>query len=248
MSKSQFQVIVLDSPYNSFFNPQTQRYLTQALRLKLRSYQNVYAPGVLPLDTYDFISTHHLIGRGSGRNFQPLMVFRTTPLDRCAAHRLAFPGLAVLRGSGAEQHASELQKRLEQWSHQGLRVSYGSGWAIAPELRENRELRNILKDLMTAMLVNYEVESRTDRFVACGVVRVHTEEYFQSIGYRIMTSQEGDLEPFPQASLIGSNAVLLEAEKFNARALRLAEQYRDLWEARHEISQINSVIPLKKTA
>lgn len=247
---SQIQVVVLDSPYETFFQPETQNLLSQALQLKLKSYQNVYALGVLPLDTYDFVSTHHLIGRTDPNGvFQPLMVFRTTALDRCRRHQLAFPGVAVLRASGAVEHAVVLERRLEEWTKQNLRVSYGSGWAIAPELRVDRALREALKDLMTALLVNHEQESRTDRLVACGAARVHTDEYFQNIGYGRMREGAVELPPFRQSSLIGVEAVLLETQKFNERALVLAQRYRSFWENRLELRATPSSKPdLKKSA
>ncbi len=238
---SQIQFVVLDSPYESFFQPETQDLFSQALQLKLKSYQNVYASGVLPLDTYDFISTHHLIGREDEKGqLQPLMVFRTTSHDRCQRHLLTFPGVAVLRSSGAMEHAIVLERRLQEWTQQKLRVSYGSGWAIAPELRADRILRDALKDLMTALLVNHEQESCTDQLVACGAARVHTDEYFQNIGYRRMCENSVELPAFRQSSLIGVEAVLLETKQFNERALQLAKRYRSFWENRRELRAIQA--------
>jgi hypothetical protein len=224
---------VIESPYDSLaLSEEVPNLFMQALLLKLNSYQNVYPYGVMPADTYDFICTHHIVGLETGETFRPLMVYRMVTAEKCELHRVPFPGLLALRGPGAETHRAVLEKLLTKWKGAGERVSFGSSWAITPELRADRGLRNVLKDMMTAMLVHHETESRTTHLIAAGMVGVHTDAYFRNIGYIAMENDGMPLPAFAHASLMGAEAILMHATAFNEKARALAEKYRGHWEAR----------------
>lgn len=240
------EIVVLESPYATFQEPETQEYLMHVLALKIRSYQDVYAPGVLPVDTYDFISTHYIVGERVQGKFKPLMVYRTTLLEDCPKHRIAFPGVFVLRGSGAEHHVRYLEQKLSLWEKKGERVSYASGWTIAPELRADRPFREFLKEIMAMMMVQHKIEDRIDHMVGCGAPGVHTDEYFQSIGFELMTEGGEPLPSFRQASLIGAEAVLIDMQRYNERAWTFAQNHQAYWQARRRIGIVEQ--PIEKPA
>lgn len=224
---------VIETPYDALtLGSEVQTLFMQALLLKLNSYKNVYPYGVMPTDTYDFISTHHIVGLRRGEGFRPLMVYRMVTAEKCEAHRVPFPGLLALRGPGGEAHSRVLEERLRAWRERGERVSFGSAWAIVPELRADRELREFLKDLMTAMLVHHETESGAKHLLAAGMVGVHTDAYFRDIGYAPLADRGAPLPPFRHASLMGAEAILMHAEGFNAKARSLAEKHRIYWKNR----------------
>lgn len=227
------QIVSLLAPYDHLGSPDLGTRLVQAFQLKLAGYRDVYDYGVLPVDTYDFIATHHLLGFTTEGVFKAVMAFRTLELDKCNQHGLAFPGLAVLQSSGADQHVRALREHLVSWK--GLRVSYASSWAMSPDLRMDREMRDRLRDMMVTMLINHELDRKTDHRLLCGVPKVRTDRLFERLGYSRVRAGEEHLPPFSQASLMGEEAVLLHCQKFSDEALRIAEAHRLIWENRQII-------------
>lgn len=240
------QIVSLLAPYDHIGSPQLGPCLVQAFQLKLAGYRDVYDYGVLPLDTYDFISTHHLLGFSTDGVFKPAMAFRTLELDKCEQHGLPFPGVAVLQNSGADLHVKVLREHLLGWK--GQRVSYASSWAMAPELREDREMRDLLRDMMVTMLINHELDRKSDHRLLCGVPKVRTDRLFEKLGYSRVRAGVEHLPPFRQGSLMGEEAVLLECQKFSDEALRIAEAHRELWDNRRVIGLPSSADTEKQAA
>lgn len=229
---NRLRIVVLNAPYDTLKEPAARRALGDTLALKLEGYRRVYPYGVLPVDSYDLISTHHLVCEEDRDGFHPIMAYRSVTLERCRIHGLAFPGLAVLRSSGAEKHERVLSGLLEKLACDPSLISYGSSWTISPRIPSGSEMRKILKDLMTAMLVTYEEETGTRERFSCGVPTVKSDRYFEGVGYtRVLDSGEtgAPLPPFAQASLVGEEAVLLRCSKFSDAARSLAGRYRELW-------------------
>jgi hypothetical protein len=231
------RIVVIESPYDSLpGNVSAQALLMRALMMKLGSYRDVYPYGVMPLDTYDYLSTHHLVGLDREGEFQPLMAYRTILSEKCDLHRLPFPALLALRDPTSALHARVLGELLRQWKERGERVSFGSSWGIDPALRADRELRDFLKELMTATLVHHETSLGTAHLLGAGMTGVHTDRYFREIGYEVVEHDGFPLPPFRHASLLGAEALLLHAGSFNARALEIAARYREYWERREVVS------------
>jgi hypothetical protein len=224
------KIVTLEAPYDALNIPGLGGQLIEMFRLKLAGYKDVYEYGVLPIDTYDFISTHHVLGVGEGTDFKPVMAFRTSELDKCEVHGLPFPGVAVLQSSRASRHVSVLQNLIRSW--QGKRISYASSWTMAPEFRTDREARNLMRDMMVTMLINHELDRKSDHRLLCGVPKVHTDRLFERYGYQRVAEHGDPLPPFAQASLMGEEAVLLHATQFSEEALEIAKRYRHIWDAR----------------
>jgi hypothetical protein len=241
------KIITLTAPYDSLeSNDELGENLLEMFRLKLRGYRDVYEYGVLPVDAYDFISTHHLFGFETEGPFRPLMAFRTIEMDKCDLHGMPYPGLTILRSSGAHLHADTLLTLLNRWK--GQRVSYASSWTMAPNLRLDRPVRDFLRDMMVTMLMNHELDRKTDHKVLCGVPKVHTDKLFERYGYERVKANGEPLPPFPQASLMGEEAVLLHCERFSDEALEIAAKHRHIWDARRIVGDTEAVTPAAKKA
>lgn len=201
------------------------------LALKIEGYQTVYPYGVLPVDSYDFFATHHLVCREVKGRWDILMAYKSVTLARCQTHRLPFPGLSLLRNSGAETHAHTLEGLLKSHASHPELVTYGSSWTIHPEARKDLSLKNQLKEIMTAMLVRHEQDIGSVERISCGAPKIKTDQYFINLGYERL-SRDGDLLPaFPQASLIGEMAVMLRCSQFSDYALSVSDNYNKLLDA-----------------
>lgn len=244
------RLVMIEPPYETLSLNEGRDYFTRGLLMKLQSYQQIYAPGVLPLDTYDFISTHFLIGVDRPDGFAPMMVFRTTSWEACLRHNLPFTGVAVVRSSGAEAHARRVEEMLAQWKAENRKVFYGSGFAISPESRKlDPEVRALMKDLMISTLARYEIEQGSYTRLACAVLKVHTDQLFATIGYRRICDAKGEpLPPFQQASILGERAVLVECPVFTDEAMGLVAKHEGVWNRREIVSVAKMPENLRKAA
>ncbi|MCM2276782.1 MAG: hypothetical protein NDJ89_01745 [Oligoflexia bacterium] len=230
------RVIVLESPYDQIQNPGIQALFGKIVALKIEGYRRVYPDGVLPVDSHDFIATHYLVCEEKPSGPEILMGYKNVTLSQCLRHRLAYPGLNVLRGSeGTEAHQQALQAILDRCSRDRTPLTYGSSWTISPAIPKG-ELKDFLKDLMTAMLVSSELEAGIPERVSCGGLRVKTDQYFQALGYRPLESRGAPLPPFAQGSLFGEQAIMLHCTRFSDRALALADRFAGLWQERFVFS------------
>jgi hypothetical protein len=98
------QIVVLESPYDNMNDPLVRDLFSKIVQLKIEGYRLVYPYGVLPVDSYDFIATHHLVCREINGSYQVLMGVKYITLKKCLTHNLPFPGIALLRTAKAVSH------------------------------------------------------------------------------------------------------------------------------------------------
>jgi len=189
---------------------------------------------------------HHLLGFGGDEGFRPVMAFRTIEVEKCNQHGLVFPGVAILQNSKALRHAECLKSLLSEWT--GQRISYASSWTMAPELRKNRDMRHFLRDMMVTMLINNELDQKSDHRLLCGVPKVLTDKLFERLGYARVAEKGEPLPPFEQASLMGERAVLLHCTEFSAEALRIAAANREIWDRRRFLGVNSQISSFEKKA
>jgi hypothetical protein len=129
-------------------------------------------------------------------------------------------------------HEAALGAVLEQNQSQAERITFGSSWTTRPEARENGPLKQVLKELMIAMLVKQESANGTLEQICFGVPRVKTDQHFARLGYERLTHQGEVLSPFSLNSLAGESVVLVHCRQFSPEANAIAEKYADLWKER----------------
>lgn len=239
--ESNLKIVILESPYDHWDHPLVQQLFPKIISLKLAGYRNEYPYGVLPVDTSDFVATHHLVCREEHGELTPIMGYKITKLDRCRVHGIGFPALTLAKAAGADQHAEAVQEIVTRCESAGINISYDSSWTIHPSLKEDRTLRDLLKNLTTAMLVRYHLESGTQEQLGMGVLRFKTDRYFQNMGYQLLKKKWRELPPFDHPFLLGEKVVLMHSPNFSESALAMGQQFQELWDARITIGDNHRV-------
>lgn len=244
-----FQLVTLDCFYDTWLQPFSQQMFSKILQLKLKGYLQEYSYGTLPVDTTDFLATHHALCQKINGELIPVMAYKTMPFSRCRSHNLVFPALSILGREGFEEHKKSVQAVLDQCTREQTEISYDSSWTIDPEFRKDRELatefRNIFQ--MTHIL-HHQLSSRKVSMI-CGILRFKTEKFFEKWGYEpLKTEKLEPLSPFQHASLKSEPAIMMMASKFTESAKALAENYREIWDSRILISPQALPETLKKVA
>lgn len=231
------RIVILNAPYDTLKNPEAQSLLGATLALKLDGYRRSYPYGVLPVDSYDFISTHHLVCEEKNGSLIPLMGYRSVTLEAAKVFKMPFPGLAVVRSSGAKRHEAVLLRLIEEADNAKRPITYGSSWTISPQVTSGSAFRQHMKHLMTTMLVGYELGAGIEERFCCGVPAMKSDRFFQEVGYTRIEEDGDPLPPFSQASLLGEEAVLLRCRTFSDKALEIADAHHEFWANRIVIDE-----------
>lgn len=226
--------VLLKSAYDCWKNPLTQDLLMQTINLKLQGYGREYAYGTLPIDTFDFVGTQHLVCQEEANGkLSVIMGYKTSTLKRSRLHNLTFHGLAILENSGATEHAAAVRKILADCERSETEISYDGSWTMAPAAHQDRDLARHLKEVMAAIQVFYHEQEGVNQIIGFGMLRFKTDQYFKNLGYQAVCGNDGQpLPPFRMSTLQHEPAVLLHLTRFTDIARARAAKLESIWSNR----------------
>lgn len=227
-----FGVIVMEAPYDTFRYPEARTLFSEFAYFKIQGYQNGHPYGVLPVDAYDFISNHIIVGDVSSKTFTPLMGFKSVTLDRCIKHRVAFPTQELLRGANLPNHEAAINGLVDEYRGKASQLAYNGSWTIDPRVREDKELSRFCKDLTFALLVQYYRTYQIPMVLAAAVTRFKVHKLKEFLGWEYITNQGAPLEEFPCEHFFNEPLSLMFWRKFSDEALALADRYQEIWDRR----------------
>ncbi|XHR28616.1 MAG: hypothetical protein ACFUZC_22195 [Chthoniobacteraceae bacterium] len=232
MTTSTFKVVVLDCPFDTWSNPQTQSLFSEVLNLKIMGYKSVYQDGALPVDTYDLIATHILVCQEEEGKLKPLTGFKSVTADRCQRFNLPFPTSHLLDASGTATHAKAVNSIMKECNASGNELAYDGSWTVAPNVRKLRSVHYMLQELFIANVVHWHSSSTPHNLLGLGGVRVRTDKFFERIGFKPVTMENNPLPAFGYGSNSGQEVVLIYLEKFSEFAREIARKYESFWNNR----------------
>ena len=90
-----YQLVILDCPYDTWDSQETRELFVKVVGLKLKGYLMSYPYGTLPVDTNDFVGTHHLICEKLDGQWVPVMGYKSITLSRCKQHQLTISPVGI---------------------------------------------------------------------------------------------------------------------------------------------------------
>jgi hypothetical protein len=236
MKTSDFRIVVLDCPYNTWANKETQELFTAIVGLKLKGYLPVYEHGVMPVDSYDFIATHLLVCVEEDSRLRPVTGFKSVTTSACERFNLPFPTNAVLGAGRTGAHGRAVGNIMERCRTTGKELCFDSSWTVDPEFRKQRELNLLLQELFISNVIQWHRPERAHEVLGTGILRVRTNRFFERVGFHPVELDGAPLPPFEQASLRGSPAVLIHLQQSSDFAQGMAAKHQPLWENRITIN------------
>jgi hypothetical protein len=246
------QLFTLEHFYDCFRQPLARELFMKTITLKLEGYLHEYRGGTLPLDSTDYVGVHHVLCRKVGRDYVPLMAYKSVSLERCLAHNLHFPATTILGPVGKDQALERTRQAVravvDRFRTNPSRLTYDSSWTIDPETRKDRPLVQQLRDIfLTAHLFHSQREEGTAS-VICGIFRFKTEQFFAGWGYQPCATEDGSMPLFRHAFLSGEKAVMMYAERYSESAWETARRYEAIWRNRILIGPAEAGAARKKAA
>ena len=143
---------------------------------------------------------------------------------------MTFPPLAM--ASGSKPHFKAISWIVERAEREGRVISYDSSWTMDPKVRREPGYPRLLREILTATLVQVHREYGIEESICAGVPRMKTEKYFESIGYRPIEQKGIPLPPLAFEQRMGDSIIYLHKESFTADATAMANRYMTLWDRR----------------
>jgi hypothetical protein len=210
------------------------------IQMKLRGYEAEYPAGVLPIDTTDFFGHHLLICEEKNGFFYPVSGIKSTFLSESQRRQLNFPALSLVQAAEAPEHIKTMKKILERCEKENTNICYTGSWTTTPAIRKNREYNRTVIRHFYALYVLFHLEQKVDEIITGGTMRFKADHFFNEMGHEIFASEGKKLEPIFVKHLFGEKVQLLHLKKFTNTAIKKAEEFRDKWNQRVEIS-LNSI-------
>lgn len=242
------KLVVLRNPSECWndpvMGPKCREMFTKMVGLKLSGYSSRYEKSTLPLDVYDFFSTHLLICKEYEGQLEPVLGYKSVTFSDCETYHQPLPLIATLESCKAEKHLLALQELMAQNS--GKNIRYCLSYTILPKERQDKAFSAILKEMMAAVFVHFIRETRTDLATLCGVTKFKVDQMFMSWGYEPIQYQGKGLPPYLNI-VVETEALACFLRKFSPYAESMAQKYESLWNSRIEIG-LNSVLDSVKIA
>jgi len=242
------KLVVLSNPSECWNHPtlsaQCRDMFTKMVELKLAGYASRYGKSTLPLDVYDFFSTHLLLCRDNQGQLEPVLGYKSVTYSECESYHQPLPLIATFEACKADKHLLALQELIAQ--HSGQNIRYCLSYTIHPERRQDKAFRTQLKEIMAAIFVHFIRHTQTDLATLCGVPKFNVDQMFMSWGYEPLQYQGKDLPPYLNV-VVETEARACFLRNFSFYAERMAQKYEDIWNSRIEIG-VGSAESLKKIA
>ena len=227
------QIVVLESPYDTWDNPLVGDLFRDLIGVKLRGYGREYPYGVLPVDASDLISTHMAVCRKTdGGGYRPLMGFRWTSLQKSRLHHIAYSGLSLLQQANAPDHVEALEKIISDADKRGVDICYTGSLSIEPAERTDKERSRFFRELLTLMFVSYQREDGFSEMMSGGTVRFKMEKWLAMVGHVSLTKSNLELGPINVKHLAGELVQVMHLKEFSFVAKKIAKKWQHLWDER----------------
>lgn len=233
-----YQIVILDSVYDSASNHKTQALFPKMIQFKINGYLQEYPYGVLPMDASDFVGTHLLITRKSDGEI--VVGMKSITLAKCLLHQIRFPMLGMLdsRQDDTSAHKNAIQSVMDHYSQTGLaeKLSYNGSYTVHPEVRANKPLMKVIWEVSQAMMVNFYLEQQTEQVMAVCSRQFKIDRVKKNLGWDYFYQAKGDqnteLGEYHCQALGNSLFLPMTVKQHSEFALALAKKYQTLWEQR----------------
>lgn len=245
---NELRVVTIQSPYDSWNDPKVQKLFCQLLSIRLAGYQSEYGAGVFPLDSADFIGTHHTICREEDGFWKPLMGFRSTTHEMSRRHGLGFGGLNLAKCSGTPTHVQAMQGIVDHCQSRSIPIAYIASWTMDPAVRQaDPVLRKTLRELFMATAVHAYADTG-ERVIGGCTMRFKMDQWFTRWGFEPVVHRGEPLAPMQVPFLLGEQVRLMYLKRLSPEIIREAEPWRSHWENRLILDDGNSGSRLRRAA
>lgn len=228
-----FQLVVLDSPIESWSDPAVQKIFNKMVTLKKNGYESCYSQGVLPVDTSDFFATHVLLcEKQTNNDLNPIMGYKTVSLSKCQQYNQNFPGLGLVQSASATDHIGVVKDIVQRCSQNQTGLSYLGSWTVDPEFKKRCPQDVHLKSAFITFYHQLYQEQGIKEVIIGGTLRFKTEKLFAELGHKPLSKDGKALAHIFVTHLVKEPVLVMHADTFVTPTTSQTEMWQQIWQDR----------------
>lgn len=237
-------IVVLESPYDSLILKDARQLFSNMINTKLRGYKSYHEDGIMPIDTTDFIATHLIISNKLNPFEEIYMSYKSCSYKTCEKYNISFPFMTILEKYSHPDCFNKMNQILEDCKSKNEDLSYDTGWTINPNIKGNKELQIVLKEMVATFVTNHHPLYNVPHWVTLGICKVKTDQMFLNMGLDEISKEAVFKHPF--LHMTEARAVISMNNKYADHVYKTAKKYQFLWDNRITISgnQINQKLKI----
>lgn len=230
-----YRFVLLRAPYELMDFEMVRKIFPALVQLKTTGYRQEYQKNVLPFDSSDFVASHLLLCEKNGRDFIPVLGFKSVTLKRCDDHRINFPMLSMLeRLETDDSNKEDILKILNSYRERGIehKIAYNGSFTILPHLREDKLLMKYLWEVSFSLLANYYLDYSIDHVMAVCATKFKVNKKKEEYGWNYIQSAGQTLEEYKCRALFGAPLVPMELFTSAQKCHESSRRFKEMWNAR----------------
>lgn len=156
------------------------------VKLKALGYSSRYNFNIMPLDQYDFFSTHYILYKMVENLWTPIMVQRFVSRKQCLFYNLPFPIEVMVENCNNESLKDCFRSLLS--SDGNGEALYPSGFTTNPKLKYSSIEKELFVELTAAFHFFESRKFGTQTFVTSAVEKFKTSRVLERAGHQFLGS------------------------------------------------------------
>ena len=234
--RNKLRIVILECPYNTIQNPDTQSLLGRLYAFKIKGYQSAYKYGVLPVDTADLISNHILLCKDTDQGPTPVMGMKYITYDKAQAHGIKFPAYNILTNN-LPLHEEAISIALSKAISLNERIAYHGSYTMDPDIKTNAEIYKLAKALTTYFLIQYYITYEIKQVIVGATLKFKIDRLMRFVGYEILSLRNEPLPAFQCPTIFGGEVAIMHLKTLREEAYHWSLQFNNLWYDRLVIGQ-----------
>lgn len=230
---SSCRIVQLDNPYEQWSEPLVRELFEKTTTLKFDGYGRKYPKGTIPVDAVSWFCDHLLVCQESASGeLRPVLGFQRATMKRYREHYRPFSPLAMCEIDGDHRHLTAMKELVSQFDSEPHLLSYTGCFAVAPELRTDRQLIDEFVHFMVVLHYFFHQEEGEGHEIITGpTIRFRLDTLLQSYGFFPLVESEGehDKAALQVGSFAGEEVRMMRCREFNRNLVQLAERYMPMW-------------------
>ncbi len=224
---SKFELVVLETPCQSWENKETQAMFTKMALMKIKGYQYEYGPRVLPVDDYDFIGANLLICENIGGELIPVSGTKIVKYSHCRYYNRKFPPVELVGSGGNNQCQAAMLNIVDEVSATQKDITYAYAWTTVPEFRKTM-YSSLLRKMVIGFWILYQFNEKIKDFFVSGTLKIKTDKFFLDMGCVPVT----DNSYYYLKGIYNEKALMMKNSTFSDAILKDIEELRPMWNNR----------------
>lgn len=233
---SSCHIVQLINPYEQWSDPLVRELFEKTTTLKFEGYGRKYAKGPIPVDAVSWFCDHLLVCQErAGGELQPILGFQHATMKRYREHYRPFSPLAMCESDDDHRHVTAMKELVAQFDSKPQLLSYTGCFAVAPELRTDRQLVDELVHFMVVLHYFFHQEAEKGHEIITGpTIRFRLDTLLNGYGFfpLVESESEHDKAALPVGAFAGEEVRMMRCREFNRDLVQLAERYMPMWENR----------------